>query len=842
VQASSQGRSGVRWLAGALLFASGFAALSFQILWVQQAGLWLGQESAAVLAVVASFFGGLALGSMLAARLLGRTPHARRFYAACEALMGLWGMALILLLQPVAALLARWTGTESSPLLQWSVAFAGTFIVLLPGTIAMGATLPAMERTLRGLVRADAFGAMYAINTAGAMLGALGAAFWMIPTLGLARTALCCGGVNLVCAAAALALPDAAAATPPAHANASSHRPLPALLFATGLLAICFELAVVRGLSQLAQNTVYTYALLLSVYLAGTTLGALAQRRFSAIASSRIARRTLLLCGLALTTALALPLLSHAPALQQQLMQWLPGSARGALAAEAGLALLVFLPASFVMGLSFPQLVIDLEPAGIGPGRALAANTFGGSLAAPLFSFALPVLGLRGVLLAISAGYLLLIVRSRWAWAAAAALGSLAVIVPRLDLQQLPAGTHRAALWEGRRATVAVLEDTAGVRTLHIDNRQQEGSNTSTYADARQALLPLLLQPDPHRALFLGVGTGVTAAAATIDPGLEVEAVELLPEVLQSVDWFTDAIPAYADRSRLHLINADARRFVQVGDSPYDIIVADNFHPARSGTGALYAREHFVEVRRRLADHGLFCQWLPLHQLDLDSLASVVRSFMEVFPDAIAILATNSLETPTLGLVARQGAAPSLAELERRLAAMPQQARVDFDLADPFAVLGSAVAGPASLRDFSADAIANSDDQPIVAYRAPLETYAPESLPRDRLLKLVDAWQVGPRDVMAMTNASAPWQHRLGQYWLARNRYLHVGRDVKPLPGLLPMLRVVREPLLQVLRISPDFRPAYEPLRRMAAALGESDPAAGRALMDELAAATGRAP
>ena len=840
----------MRWLAGALLFTSGFSALSFQILWVQQASLWLGQESAAVLAVVASFFGGLALGSLLAARLLARVRHAARFYAACEALMGLWGMALILLLQPVAALLARVTGTESSPLLQWGVAFTGTFLVLLPGTIAMGATLPAMERTLRGLVRPDGFGAMYAVNTAGAMLGALGAAFWMIPTLGLARTALCCGGVNLVCAAAALALPGAGAsarapaafATPPAHANANPNAPLPVLLFATGLLAICFELAVVRGLSQLAQNTVYTYALLLSVYLAGTTLGALAQRRFSAIASSRNARRTLLLCGLALTTALALPLLSNAPDLQQQMMQWLPGSTHGALAAEAGLALLVFLPASFVMGLSFPQLVIDLEPRGIGPGRALAANTFGGSLAAPLFSFALPALGLRGVLLAISAGYLLLIMRSRWAWAAAAALVSLAVIMPRLDLQQLPSGTHRAAFFEGRRATVAVLEDTAGVRTLHIDNRQQEGSNTSTYADARQALLPLLLHKNPHRALFLGVGTGVTASAATIDPGLEVDAVELLPEVLKAVDWFTDAIPANADRTRLHLINADARRFVQVGESTYDIIVADNFHPARSGTGALYSREHFEQVRRRLADRGLFCQWLPLHQLDLESLASVVRSFMDVFPDAIAILATNSLETPTLGLVARRGAAPELDELNRRLAALPQQARVDFDLADTFAVLGSAVAGPLSLRSFSANAIANSDDRPIVAYRAPLETYAPQSLPRDRLLRLVDAWQVEPRDVMSMANAPAPWQHRLGQYWLARNRYLHVGRDVKPLPGLLPMLSVVRKPLMQVLRISPDFRPAYEPLRRMAAALAESDPAAGRALMDDLAAATGRAP
>jgi spermidine synthase len=126
----------------------------------------------------------------------------------------------------------------------------------------------------------------------------------------------------------------------------------------------------------------------------------------------------------------------------------------------------------------------------------------------------------------------------------------------------------------------------------------------------------------------------------------------LLPEVIEAAQWFTSEYPIDV-RSRLHFVTADARRYAKMADRRYDVIVADNFHPARSGIGALYTTEHFAAVRSRLAAGGLFCQWLPLHQLDLISLKSVIRSFVEVFPQSYALLASNSLATPTFGLVGR---------------------------------------------------------------------------------------------------------------------------------------------------------------------------------------------
>ena len=122
----------------------------------------------------------------------------------------------------------------------------------------------------------------------------------------------------------------------------------------------------------------------------------------------------------------------------------------------------------------------------------------------------LPGLGSTYALLAVAAGYLVLSSRRAWLtpaqWSAAAAVVAFAVWAPSLALIELPAGGRVLSYTEGAAATVSVIEDARGVATLHINNRQQEGSSATLLADARQGLLPILLHPAPHRALFLGVG------------------------------------------------------------------------------------------------------------------------------------------------------------------------------------------------------------------------------------------------------------------------------------------------------------------------------------------------
>jgi spermidine synthase len=245
--------------------------------------------------------------------------------------------------------------------------------------------------------------------------------------------------------------------------------------------------------------------------------------------------------------------------------------------------------------------------------------------------------------------------------------------------------------------------------------------------------------------------------------------------------------------------------------------------------------EHFKAVRDRLAAGGLFCQWLPLHQLDLETLRSIVRAFLTAYPGGWGILATNSLDTPVLGLVGRgDGDRFDAGQLRQRMAgvAMPRSP-VEFGITDELALLGSFIAGPRALARFAGDAPLNTDDHPVVAYRAPRITYVPDSLPRDRLIALLREVEISPDELVAAPHDSA-WPPRLAAYWAARNRFIEAGRDVQPTSDVRRMLAQVREPLLSVLHISPEFRPAYDPLLRMATALGRIDVAEARALLTEL--------
>jgi len=823
-----------------LMIASGFAGLGYQIVWTQQSALWLGHETAAILAVVAAFFGGIALGSFVLSARIDRSTRPARWYAGCEAVIGIWSLALAALMNPSARLLLRAIGDQPSPFHHWLIAFGGTFLLLLPATASMGATLPAMERLLAGLRRdGSPIALLYAANTFGAVLGTLGAAFVLAPMFGFTATAAICACLNLICAVAAFAILPRSS-TPVVAPMVTQSREHLRTLAATGFLGIGYEVLVVRVLSQVAENTVYTFALLLAVYLIGTALGAAGYNRWRRSRSAD-ATRDQLLHAQTLTCLLGILALAFADVLKHTVTHFLGNTMSAALAAETTLALAAFLLPTFVMGALFSHLVTAARASGIDFGRALGVNTLGAALAPIVFGvLALPMFGARPALLIVAAGYLALVSSHAWRttphWSIAGAIAAMAIWSPTLALVTMPEGARLVSHIEGAGATVSVIEDRNGVRTLHINNRQQEGSNITLIADGRQALLPILLHPHPRKALFLGLGTGITARSAAEDPSLHVDAVELLPEVIDASARFTDAFEA--NNPRFRVLAADSRRFVRTAREHYDVIVADNFHPARSGSGSLYTIEHFAAVRDRLAPSGLFCQWLPLHQMDLATLRSIVRSFLHEYPNAWAMLATNSLDTPIIGLVAREGNARfDVPAIRSRIdaARIPLRA-ADFGIPDELALLGSFVAGPAALSRFAADAPLNTDDHPVIMYSAPHITYAPDSLPRDRLITLIDALGLEAHELLASAD-DGELNRRLAAYWNARNRFLEAGRRIQPTTDVTRMLAQVREPLLEVLRISPEFRPAYDPLLRMAMDLARSDAADARTLLQELARA-----
>jgi len=840
---AGQAQSGLAFL---LMFASGAGGLVWQMVWTAQFGLALGHEIVAVLSVVAAFFGGISAGSLLLAQRVERSPYPGRWYAGLEALIAVWALLVTFASPLVLPHLSLWIGAEPSAVWHWTLAFFIPFIALLPATLAMGATLPAMERLLRRS-QTQVLGSLYAANTLGAVAGLLLGVFYFVPHIGLLGTSMVFAAFNATCALLAwkiwgeqvnldASLPAAETEPPQIQANDSplqmpSQQSVALRLFFTGLLGIGYEVLAVRVISQVTENTVYTYAILLAVFLMGTALGAVIIKRMGATLDVPAERIDQALGALIVSIFLGGISLWWADRSYALPARWFGSGAATALAGEwvAGVAAML-LPA-MAMGALFTLLCRQAQQIRMPLGIAFGINNLGSALAPVIVGLLLmPFAGARAVLFILITCYLALRSIKSWnqpsGWVAVGSLMVLVIFAGPLRFVDLPAGGRLLSYREGVMATVSVVSDADGVARLHINNRVQEGSSASGQVETRLAQMPLILHPSPRTALFLGYGTGYTANAAALDPKVKVKAVELLPEVIEVAGIFALKTGAPASASPVATVAADARRYVQSTTYRYDVVVADLFHPARNGAGSLYTVEHFSAVRSRLEPGGLFCQWLALHQMDIATLRSIVAAFVKVYPNAVAVLASNSLDTPVIGLISRpdqpawqvEAVHARMTAMSPRMASALKRAKLD----DEFAVLGSIIAGPQTLKEFVRDAILNTDDRPVVNHRAPWVSYSPQEAPRSRLATLMQ--ELAPRANDVIGSGQSAEALRLEAYWAARTKYLAFGMAVRPNPDPLVMLEQLRAPLLDMVTTSPDFRPASEPLLALAEAVRETDP------------------
>ena len=816
-----------------LALVSGAAGLAWQGLWTVELAAALGHEWVAALGVMGALFIGMAAGARWLAPRAERSLQAGRWFAALEATIGLWGVLLVWTLPPLLPGIAPWVGIQPTPAGHALLSLAVPCLLLLPSTVAMGATWPALSRATQ--VNHSAMAGVYGAHTAGAVIGLLGSVFVLVPIWGLQRSALAIAALNLLCALAVLPRRSAAAVTAQVRLTVPESGAAPAgpllALAASGLLGIGYETLCIRILSQVGENTVYSYALMVGVFLLGTAGGAWLRLRLVLSTCVLVTGGAVALAGTALWWA------ADIAEWGTMNLAWLiPGTVAG----ELCVALCVLMVPALAMGVSFTALCRAALGRGHSLGHALSANLLGAAIAPALVGvLGLPWLGPAATFIVLVSGYGLLALglaapdRSLTsAWPALLfSVASLALTPWLAPLRHIDstAGSQVLRHIDGPMAAVTVTQDEQGVRRLRINNRVQEGSSAASPVEARLALLPLMWHPQPQRALFLGWGTGYTARIAALDGSVQVHAVELLPEVIRASALFDDLPKFPATRAAIQLVQADARRFALASGQHYDLIVADLFHPARSGAGSLYTVEHYKALRSRLAPGGMVCQWLALYQMELPTLRAAVAAFRSVFPDAVLVLASNSLDTPVVGLVSRpdrawagpdavaQRLVNAPADLQREL----QRAR----LPDAAAVLGSVMGGASVLQGWLGDTIANSDDRPVVTYGAPWDTYRPQTTPAQRLSLLLTQWptpdsqslqaDLGWRPPAAAgAQVSSAQLDELTAYLRARNRYLKLGL-ARPDLGSADGRTAVALELRALLSLSPQFTPAADALRAL---------------------------
>ncbi len=750
-------------------FLSGFAGLGYQVVWTRVFALGLGHEIPALLAVIGAFFAGLALGAWVWDRPVSISKNPGYWYSCFVVAAGIWSLVTIPLIPIAIDFINSILGPTPSPFLLWVMAFLVPMFLLLPATSSMGATLPAIERLMaqRRQHHQKALPGLYAVNTLGAALGIMISIHLMLPRLGfqnsiylMAVADVVSGLIVFLTMARGLPVPDTEekTATKLLVANndkaASKKRKQPspfitppsgfaksriyATLFCTGVLGIAYEVIVIRALVQVLENTIYTFASALFIYLLGTSIGAGLYHKFLNQHKDSQALLTNLLLALSGFCLLGIIGLSQAHSIYGMGTAVWGRSFSGALFSEIFLAGIVFILPTLVMGMIFSLLAQAARHEKGGIGEAFSVNTLGGFVASPLFGIILiPFVGLKVSVLIVSIGYLLLIPKLKSIRIGyAVGLVPLFLVTAPLNLKLVTAlpGGRIVDYQEGILASVAVVSDSENHLYLKVNNQFIMGGTDGAVSSRNMAALPILMHPKPEKVLFLGLGPGVTMGAASVFPHLEADGVELVPEAIKFLPYFDEVNYQLSQQPKLNVIQGDARRFVKTSLPVYDVIIADIYHPSRDGAASLYTSEHFQAIKNLLQSRstltgeasGLFCQWLPLYQLDLKTLKIITRTFLQVFPNTTLTLANYNVITPIIGLI---GSLQPLTLDHERLASRLKEEHLR-EMLEPASLFGKEtvflahfLAGPKTLEKWAGEGPLNTDNLPVVTWEAPKANY-----------------------------------------------------------------------------------------------------------------------
>lgn len=736
-----------RRIASGLLFISGAAALVYQVLWAKQLSIVVGIDVHAITVAISAFFAGLGLGGLLIGRLADRIARPVRFYAALELGVAASGFAVTWTLARIAPVFASLE--DQQVWLAWLMLLA---IVAIPPFL-MGGTLPVLVRALapRDTEIGTVTGRLYAANTTGAIIGALGATFVLIPSVGLQGAAIVAAAANIAAALGALVLQKQSSRAasvkpvPPNSQRQSGRGRLVLFLYAlAGGLALGYEVVWSQAIIQFLSTRVFAFSIVLATYLIGLALGAYLFARYADRIRNPWNAFALLIAGAGLVGLAAISLLGSwmavaQTALEAVVLNWTGNELAGMSARFVVAAAWVVLLPTILLGAAFPvamRLVAQEKHIGRDVGAAIGLNTIGGIAGAAVTGFLLvPGLGLIRTMATLALGAVVLgivamVAGSRASYstpavpamaAIAVAAVAFAIATPANLLGNLLAQSRHGSLVtyeESQGGTVAVLEQTGGPRAfrrLYVQGVSNSGDSMPSLRYMRlQALLPLIVHSgEPRSVLVIGLGTGITAGATTRYPLEKRVVAELLPAVLRAAPNFKGNYDATSD-PRLDIRLRDGRRELLKSQEQYDVITLEPPPPAAAGVVNLYSVDFYRLARQSLRPGGIMAQWLPLGTQNNADTRSLVRSFLDVFPHA-SLWTTDVHEMLLIG-----SDAPLKLDVSRIAERFNQpdvaSALTEVGISNPAALLATWVTDRAGLQRYAGNAPAVTDDRPRIEY------------------------------------------------------------------------------------------------------------------------------
>ncbi len=676
----------------ALLFGSGFSALVYQTAWQRSFRLTFGSSTGASAAVLAVFLGGLGVGGVLLGRRIERSRRPLEVYGNLELVIALLAGVSPFLGQGVHWLyLTLGGGAALGTLGATVVRLLCAAVVIGPAAVLMGGTLPAAARAV--VTDEDAnrsrLALLYALNTTGAVFGAVVGPLFLFGLLGTRLTLWAAVCLNLIVAVVARALArdlEPIADAPPAKLEANADEIAVAepgeqvsasvvylVAAAVGFVFLAMELVWYRMLAPILGGSSVTFGLILATALAGIGFGGYWHSRR---ASHKTASLPLLATTLALEALVVMVPFAWGDdlALVVAHLRTMANLGYGHLVIGwLVITFVVVFPASIVSGYQFPLLFALLgrgrtgvaEHVGITYGwntvGTILGSLVGGFLMFPLLGAvsAWRVLAWVLVLLSLACAYV--------AWHSARSFGRLVapLVASALALvlsasagpghvwRHTPIGAGRVELakkspndvlaWRARTERSIFWEEDGLESTVALDGSNgwsfvvNGKSDGSVIADrgtqAFSGLLPALLHGHAKQAFVVGLGTGMTAGLLGKVPGIEkVTVAELEPSIVEVARRSSLVNGDVLNNPRVQLAFGDGREILLTSQQDFDLIISEPSNPYRIGIASLFTQEFYQAVESRLRDKGYFVQWIQGYEIDASALSIAIHTMRTVFP------------------------------------------------------------------------------------------------------------------------------------------------------------------------------------------------------------------
>lgn len=787
-----------KWIVLILFFGSGVSGLVYEVVWSRMLTYTFGATLYAVATVLAAFMGGLALGSFLFGFVADKSKKPLRLYGILELGIGFSALALPFVLKSMTPVYSAIYTRYSASFFTFSlIRFGVTFLILLIPTCLMGATLPVLSRFIvrKKNTLGLNVGLLYALNTAGAVIGCFIAGFYLIANLGINGTIMFAAVINIAIAIASFSIsavvekerdevnagspaPESSGESPKVTQISSGIMPnvYPAYVikivvvayFLSGFAALGYQVIWSRSLVfgfDLLKNTTYSFTAMLSVFLIGLAIG-------SAIISKFIDRQTNLLRLFAFIEILIgvsamfslLFILNMASAFEPlksmsengEEIYW--NAAVFNIFAKTFVA--IFLP-TLMMGMTFPVVskifVANVRHVGEGIGKIYSVNTLGAIFGAFLTGFfIIPKFGiavglLLFVMVSMGIGLTLIIIspsldpRSKKTWTVVVAVMLVLILfrAPKeAKFQDVAEGEKLLFYKEGPLATVSVKTTRLGYNELFVDNVGVAGTDPILLTDQKSlAHIPSLFLPEPKSALTVGFGSGGASYSYLQFDYLDtVDCVEISTTVPLAAQYLLDSNHGILELNdpRFRLFYDDVRSYLKLSNAKYDIIATDCTDLRYKTNANLYDFEYFGLCRDSINDDGMVIVWMPLGGLSPKCFKVALRTFYRVFPH-MSVWYMNNEPTHYILLIGTKSPFKIDFQLLKKRLEMPKVKKdlAELYLDDPFKILSCFITDEEELDQFLEGEILNTENYPYLEFNSPKYGYGDKPL-LDNLDSLMD--------------------------------------------------------------------------------------------------------